>query len=248
MTRTKRLSREELAPYLLDFPAEPGIVDLVKVFNNERPVEIEVGCGKGLFLLTSAQAAPETNFLGIELDRKYQLFAATRMAKRTLLNVRMASADARTILAERLAPACCSRLHVYFPDPWWKTKHRKRRLFTPGFVRACERVLIPGGQLSIATDVADYFEVIVQLIAAESRLVPLELPPERGEGFATNFERKAQLKGTAINRALYRKPGASAETMPGPPASHQSPLPCCNERPPDGESHPVARDQAAPKD
>ena len=110
MTRTRRLSHEELAPYLLEFLADSGCVDLVKVFNNERPVEIEVGCGKGLFLLTAALAAAEANFLGIELDRKYQLFAATRIAKRALLNVRMASADARIILAARLAPACATTL------------------------------------------------------------------------------------------------------------------------------------------
>jgi tRNA (guanine-N7-)-methyltransferase len=248
VTRTRRLSREELEPYLLEFPTEPGIVDLSKVFHNEHPVEIEVGCGKGLFLLTSALASPNTNFLGIELDRKYQLFTATRMAIRALLNVRMASADARTILAERLAPACCRRVHVYFPDPWWKTKHRKRRLFTPEFVRACERVLVPGGQLSIATDVAEYFEVILKLVAAESQLAVRELPPEKDEGFATNFERKAQLRGIAINRALYEKPPVSAEMLPGLQESRQSPPPCCNERPPDGENRPVPRAQVAPKD
>ena len=194
MTRTIRLSREELEPFLIEFPTESAVVDLSKVFGNDRPLEIEVGSGKGLFLLNSAQAAPNTNFLGIEFDRKWQLFAATRMAKRSLHNVRMASGR-RSYSRAVLWPACCTRLHVYFPDPWWKRRHRKRRLFNPAFVQSCLRVLVPGGQLSIATDVEEYFKVIVKLIAAESRFTGHELPPVANEGFATNFDAKPSSKG-----------------------------------------------------
>jgi tRNA (guanine-N7-)-methyltransferase len=221
-----------LDPYLIEFTPEMGIVDLTTVFQNNHPIEIEVGCGKGLFLLRSALAKPETNFLGIELDRKYQMFVATRIAKRALRNVRMAGADARIILAERLPSSCCSIIHAYFPDPWWKTKHRKRRLFTPEFVKACERVLRPGGVLSIATDVAEYFQVIVEMIAAHTALVAKpapELNNSSAENFSTNFERKALLKGTVVNRALYEKPLASAGIPTEPGESTQSPQSSCNE-------------------
>ncbi|CAN5245154.1 tRNA (guanosine(46)-N7)-methyltransferase TrmB [soil metagenome] len=240
MSRTKRLPREQLDPYLIEFTPEMGIVDLATVFQNNHPIEIEVGCGKGLFLLRSALAQPETNFLGIELDRKYQMFVATRIAKRSLRNVRMAGADARIILAERLPSESCSLIHAYFPDPWWKTKHRKRRLFTPEFVKACQRVLRPGGVLSIATDVAEYFQVIVQMIATETALVAKPMPqPEQAssENFSTNFELKALLKGTVINRALYEKPLSSGGIQTGPAASTQSPQPSCNE-PLQGEESP----------
>ena len=208
MTRTHRLSHAELAPNLLEAPTESGLIDPTMLFGNDHPLEIEIGCGKGLFLLNSALAFPQINFLGIELDRKYQLFAATRMAKRKLANVRLASADARTFLSARLPSACCRVVHIYFPDPWWKTRHRKRRLFTPGFVRACESILLLGGRLSIATDVEEYFLSIVKLISAETGLARVETPSivgSEGEAFSTNFERKALLKGIAIHRAMYEK-------------------------------------------
>lgn len=208
MTRARRLSLEELQPYLVEAPADNQQLDPAKLFGNDHPVEIEVGCGKGLFLLNRALACPDVNFLGIEIDRKYQLFAATRVAKRKLANVRFASADARVFFENSLPKPCCRVVHVYFPDPWWKTRHRKRRLFTPEFVRACEAILLPGGQLSMATDVEEYFHTIVKLIAAETRLVAMEASTPAmtgGTSFSTNFERKAQLKGTAVHRAVYQK-------------------------------------------
>jgi tRNA (guanine-N7-)-methyltransferase len=210
VTRARRLALEELAPYLLEVPADPRVFEPLELFGNDHPFEIEVGCGKGLFLLNSALAHPEVNFLGIELDRKYQLFAATRIAKRGLTNVRFAAADARVFLSKHLPPACCRLVHIYFPDPWWKQKHRKRRLFTPEFARACESVLLPSGRLSIATDVEDYFKTIVDVIAEETRLSAVDAQPGVADGtenFSTNFERKALLKGTAIHRAVYEKKG-----------------------------------------
>ena len=150
MRRARRLPLEELAPYLLPVPEEPRPFSWSAVFGNDHPVEIEVGCGKGLFLLTSAQTQPQVNFLGIEIERKYQLFAATRMAKRGLSNVRLVKADARFFLHAFVAAGSCQAVHVYFPDPWWKTRHQKRRVFTPEFAAQCERVLKPGGRIQIA--------------------------------------------------------------------------------------------------
>lgn len=208
MTRARRLALEELRPYLLEVPTESRALDIVEIFGNNHPLEIEVGCGKGLFLLNSALASPDVNFLGIEIDRKYQLFGATRVAKRKLANVRFASADARSFFTTCLPHSCCRAVHVYFPDPWWKTRHRKRRVFTPEFVRACEAVLQVGGRLSIATDVEEYFQTIIKLIEEETRLEKVEFPSTASgaETFSTNFERKAILKGTAVHRAVYEKP------------------------------------------
>ena len=210
MTRARRLTLEELAPNLVETPSEPRVLIPTDLFGNDHPLEIEVGCGKGLFLLQSALAFPEINFLGIEFDRKYQLFAATRMAKRKLANVRLANADARSFISNFLPAACCRTVHVYFPDPWWKQRHRKRRVFTAEFVSACASVLIPGGRLSVATDVEEYFKVIVDLVASEARFVAIEptagVAPN-GEAFSTNFERKALLKGTIVHRAAYQRRG-----------------------------------------
>jgi len=204
--RAKRLPLEVLAPYLLDVPKESGTLCWADVFGNQHPVELEVGFGKGLFLLTNSQARPDTNFVGIEIDRKYQLFTATRLAKRGLHNVKLAGADARTFLAEHVAPASVQTIHVYFPDPWWKKRHHKRRLFTPEFAAACQRVLQSGGRLFVVTDVEEYFQRICQMLGEQKEL-QLELPTAPSTTVLaadlTNFERKCRLAGNPVFRATF---------------------------------------------
>jgi tRNA (guanine-N7-)-methyltransferase len=202
--RVKRLPLEELAPYLLAVPEQAAPLDWHAVFGNDRRVEIEVGFGKGLFLLTSAQARVDTNFVGIEILRKYQLFTATRLAKRGLRNVKLAHGDARLLLRDRVLAASVQALHVYFPDPWWKTRHHKRRVFTPAFVQECERVLVPGGRLRVATDVEDYFRLIVETVADHTQLRPAGPSPELTD-CRTNFERKAREQGKPIFTAVYER-------------------------------------------
>jgi tRNA (guanine-N7-)-methyltransferase len=212
-----RLLPEQLEPYLLPLPAPadpaapPPRIDWQALFGNDRPVELEVGSGKGLFLLTSAQANPGTNYAGVEIERKYQLFAATRIAKRKLSNVRLAWGDARTFLRDRVPAASLRAVHVYFPDPWWKTRHHKRRVFTEDFVRSCERVLQPGGRLHVATDVREYFDRITSAVAAVPgfRLLPppAEHEPRHDLDYLTNFERKARKQGREIHRAVYERAG-----------------------------------------
>src|SRR5438445_7250492 len=152
-----------------------------------------VGFGKGLFLLNSAQARPAVNFVGIEIARKYQLFTATRIAKRRLQNVRLARADAREFLRDFIADGSCQAVHVYFPDPWWKKRHLKRRVFTPEFAVQCERVLKTGGRLYVVTDVEDYFRMITELMAAHSNLQrsspPVTQAPSNDLDYLTNLER-----------------------------------------------------------
>jgi tRNA (guanine-N7-)-methyltransferase len=209
LRRTPRLPLEALAPYLLAMPDPPAPLDWSAVFGNDRPVELEVGCGKGLFLLTSAAARPETNFAGIEIVRKYQLFTATRLAKREVKNVRVACADARLFLRDCVPAASLQTVHVYFPDPWWKKRHHKRRVFTEEFAGQCSRVLRPGGELSAATDVPEYAVVMAQTMAAlaEFRALP---PPEPGTpthdlDYLTNFERKFRKQGKPIFRLRYER-------------------------------------------
>ena len=211
MRRTRRLPPEELAPYLLEVaPDQPGPLDWRAVFGNDRPVEIEVGCGKGLFLLSASAAHPEVNYLGIEIVRKYQLFTATRLAKRGRANVRVACADARLLLRDRVQSGTVQTVHVYFPDPWWKKRHHKRRVFTPEFVAEVARVLAPGGRLLAATDVPEYAAVIAELVPAHTPLAPLPPPaehePEHDLDYLTNFERKFRQRGKAIHRLAYSLP------------------------------------------
>jgi tRNA (guanine-N7-)-methyltransferase len=209
LRRARRLPLEELAPYLLEPPNAPAPLDWQAVFDNGRPVEIEVGFGKGLFLLTAAETCPGVNFLGIEIARKYQFFAAARLAKRGFCNVRLVKADARQFLRDHVATGSCRAIHVYFPDPWWKKRHLKRRVFTPEFVAECTRVLQSGGRLHIVTDVAEYFQLITELVALQSGLRPLPVgdlhEPAHDLDYLTNFERKFRKEGREIYRMTVEK-------------------------------------------
>ncbi|MCS6865638.1 MAG: tRNA (guanosine(46)-N7)-methyltransferase TrmB [Gemmataceae bacterium] len=238
MRKTRRLSREQLAPWVWELPGNtlfrahsllppagpesapqnptpavpdpPRPIDWVELFGNAHPVEIEVGMGKGLFLLNAAMTRPETNFFGIEIVRKYQLYAATRFAIRHLPNVKTACADAKLLLRDYVAPGSVAAVHVYFPDPWWKKRHKKRRVFTPEFAADVARSLSPGGRLLIATDVEEYFGVMTAIVRAMPQFVerPEEADraaPRTDAGFATNFERKALARGGAVWRAVYER-------------------------------------------
>lgn len=209
MRRGRRLPQEALEPYLLSPADRPTLLDWSTVFGNDHAVEVEVGFGKGLFLSTAASVCPNVNFLGIEISRKYQLFTAARLAKRGLENVRLVKADARFFLRDYLRSESVQAVHVYFPDPWWKKRHLKRRLFTAEFARECQRVLQPGGVLHVVTDVEEYFQVITALLAQHTQLRSV-CPPAPREGkddmdYLTNFERKFRRQGKRIYRAAYQR-------------------------------------------
>ncbi len=212
--RGPRLPLEELQPYLLEAPPSPPegplvALDWSALFGNTNPVEIEVGFGKGLFLLNASAARPDVNFVGIEIVRKYQLFTATRLAKRARRNVRVACADARILLRDHAPSESVRAVHVYFPDPWWKKRHHKRRVFTDEFAVQCARVLAPGGHLHVATDVEDYAQMVREVVAAHASLRELPAPEEKGPendlDYLTNFERKFRAQGKPIYRLLYER-------------------------------------------
>ncbi len=157
MAGVVRLPAENLRPFVYEIPPKPVLLNFAELFGNDNPVELEVGFGKGLFLLTASEAAPETNFLGLEIERKYYLFTANRLAKRQRSNVRVVCGDARTFLPGFVPDESIQALHVYFPDPWWKNRHRKRRLFTQPFAIECERVLRSGGRFHLVSEVEENF-------------------------------------------------------------------------------------------
>ena len=209
MRQAKRLPLEELAPYLLAPPESPSHLNWLQVFGNDQPVELEVGFGKGLFLLNACQACPDVNFLGIEILRKYQLYAATRFAKRGLKNVRLVKADAREFLRHYVSDESFQAIHVYFPDPWWKARHKKRRVLNEAFLRDVERTLVVGGRLHFWTDVEEYFRTTLELIAATVKLVgPVkvdEKPAEHDLDYRTHFERRTRKNEEPVYRAEFVK-------------------------------------------
>jgi tRNA (guanine-N7-)-methyltransferase len=177
------------------------------VFGDLKPIELEIGSGKGLFLRNAAKSEPGVNFLGIELSRKYARGAAERLAREELINAKIWCGDARYVLS-RVVPAESLRaVHVYFPDPWWKTRHKKRRVFSSQLVQEIERTLVSGGLLNVASDVLEYFEVISGLINSCGRFCEQELPikadPANPLDYLTHFERKYRLEGRRIFQARY---------------------------------------------
>ncbi len=201
----------DVSPYTLAFPEAP--LEWVSVFGNTRRVELEVGPGKGLFLVNAAQRRPEHNFVGVELAHKYARLAAERVARHHLANVRVIAGDGARLLAQAVPPGSLAAVHVYFPDPWWKKRHKKRRVFSESFVGCVWRALVAGGAFHVATDVAEYFEVMTALVAQSERFDEQPAPevrqPEHELDYLTNFERKYRLAGRPIHRTWYLSRSAS---------------------------------------
>jgi tRNA (guanine-N7-)-methyltransferase len=206
-------------PAPADLEILPGQVEgplrFAAVFGRTAPVEIEVGLGKGRFLLAQAAARPDTDFLGIEWSLKHLRIARDRAARQGLRNVRFHRGDARHVLADLVPDAIAQRVHVYCPDPWPKKRHAKRRLFSAEVVPHLERVLAPGGYLNVSTDVGEYFEAIVAVVAERTRLEPAADPlfPNDGQGGKTNYEVKFLAAGRAIHRATWRRGYGSSTTI-----------------------------------
>ena len=172
-----------------------GKIDFAQIFGRKRPVHIEVGTGKGTFLVNQAKAQPNVNFLGIEWARKYYRFAVDRIGRWALTNVRIIRTDAVAFLTDFVPDDSVDCFHIYFPDPWPKKRHHKRRFISPSNTEQLLRCLNAGGSIKIATDHADYFQQIQNVMAERSdRLEEIEfLPPagaDEGEWVGTNFERK----------------------------------------------------------
>jgi tRNA (guanine-N7-)-methyltransferase len=200
--------------YTLDMAGLEEPVSWPAIFGNDHPVELEVGSGKGLFLANAAESKPGHNFLGIELSRKYARRASERVAKKGLPNVKVLPGDARLFLGRHVPPASLEAVHIYFPDPWWKARHKKRRVFCAHFVADVQRSLRPGGDFWIATDVEEYFGVMRELMADYPAFTAMPQPepntPEHDLDYLTNFERKYRIEGRPIFRAHYRLTGEPA--------------------------------------
>jgi len=187
-----------------------GKIDFDRIFGRSGPVQIEVGTGKATFLLNEAMAEPQVNFLGIERANKYYRYGVDRIGRWGLTNVRIIRTDAAAFLANSVPDSSVDCFHIYFPDPWPKRRHHKRRFFCATNLEHLIRCLKTTGQLRIATDHADYFEQIQKLIAAHgNRLEEVEFLPaasaEAGEWTGTNYERKYLKDQKLIYTAAVRK-------------------------------------------
>jgi tRNA (guanine-N7-)-methyltransferase len=184
---------------------EAGPVDFAALFGRRAPVEMEIGVGKGRFLLAAAAAHRDRDFFGLEIEPEYAAIARLRAGAAGLTNVRIERLDGRAFVLRRLAPACLAALHVYFPDPWPKKRHHKRRLVDSGWAEAAARSLVPGGILRIASDHAEYFAVMDEILSHEPRLAKLT-PEQAGEwSTGTNYELKFLKSGRPILKSVFRR-------------------------------------------
>ena len=172
-----------------------GKIDFVRIFGRSGPVHIEIGSGKGTFLLGQANVQPSDNFLGIEWARKYYRYAVDRIGRWGLTNVRIIRTDAASFITDSVTDESVDCFHIYFPDPWPKKRHHKRRFICPANTEHLVRCMKTSGQLRIATDHADYFEQIKMVLSNQSdALEEIDfIKPagaESGEWVGTNFERK----------------------------------------------------------
>jgi tRNA (guanine-N7-)-methyltransferase len=178
------------------------VLDLQSLFSVAQPLEVELGSGDGSFLVQYAAAHPEHNFLGVErllgrlrkIDRKGQ--------RAHLRNLRALRVEAGYFLEYMLPPACTRALHIYFPDPWPKRKHRKHRLIGMQFPALAARVLEPKGIIYLRTDDADYFAQMQDVFAAAGQFAPCSTPTALAE-VITDFEREFHARGTRTLAAAY---------------------------------------------
>jgi len=169
--------------------------DFGYIFGRNHPVHIEIGSGKGTFLLNEAQAFPDVNFLGIEWASKYCRHAVDRIGRWGLTNVRLIRTDATAFLCDSVPNESVDCFHVYFPDPWPKKRHHKRRFICNSNIEQILRILKTSGLLRIATDHTGYFAQIKTVLDTHAaRLEPTEFlataGAQTGEWVGTNFERK----------------------------------------------------------
>lgn len=195
-------------PARIVVPSVPAWQD---VFGNPNPVEVEIGPGKGSFLLAAARSRPEHNFFGVEFSRR-RLYRINQLIEHARPhNVRAIAADVRCVLETLIQPDSVAVFHIYFPDPWWKRRHHRRRIFRNGFAAALARALTPTGEILIATDVHIRFVHMLEELGAVEDLERFgwrrDQRNRNGRLILTDFERRFMDAGTPIYYAGFRKAG-----------------------------------------
>ncbi len=178
------------------------------LYTCESPVEVEIGFGRSHFLRDRILQAPEHRFLGFEIRREWVKRMARFCDRETLENTRVAQADARPLLSRLLPEDGVRAVYVFFPDPWWKKRHHKRRIMSRATLEVIYPLLEPGGTLHIRTDVPDYANMVAELLEADGRFEAAE-PGVDANGRSlplTHREKKCAEHGLHVHRHCVRKP------------------------------------------
>ena len=179
-------------------------------FGRDAPLEVEIGCGYGHFLMEYARRCPDRNLVGIEFRAKLAYGLRRKVERSGLKNVVVLQGDARRLLPLLFAPGSIARVHVQFPDPWWKKRHAKRRLVDPAFVTLLYGLLAPGGRVYLRTDILEYGRRMIEVFEDGSgRFENVEGPGafclDDGLGVPSNRERRYLASGTPVYRLVYRR-------------------------------------------
>lgn len=196
----------ELGPRFV-LPLRPGPIDPQAVFARRAPLVVEIGFGMGQATAAIAAAMPDHDFVGIEVHAPGVGALLRRIGEMGLTNLRIVQHDAVEVLQHMIAPASLAGVHVFFPDPWPKKRHHKRRLLQPPFVALLAERLAPGGVLHCATDWQPYAEQMLEVLSAEPRLV------NTADGFAprpshrplTKFESRGLGLGHGVWDLLFTR-------------------------------------------
>ncbi len=177
-------------------------LDLAQIFPKPQPLEVELGCGDASFLVEYSRRNPEKFFIGVErlLGRISKLDKKGRRAG--LSNLRGVRIESAYFLRYLLPPNSISALHIYFPDPWPKKKHRKNRLINENFPALARAALAPGGTVFLRTDDADYFGQMTEVFGANRNFEKIETPVELAE-LLTDFEQDFNARGISTLRAAF---------------------------------------------
>ena len=187
-----------------------GKIDFSNIFGRKAAIHIEIGSGKGTFLVNQAQAFPDINFLGIEWANKYYKYAVDRIGRRKLANVCIIRTEAASFIANSIDKASVECFHVYYPDPWPKKRHHKKRFICAKNVAQLIRCLKKNGLINFATDHAEYFQWardVFEGFAGELKPVEFISPAGASEGelVGTNYERKYAMEKRDIFTIAFKK-------------------------------------------
>lgn len=199
---------EGILNYLIPWQSLDWPVDWDEVFDGEGPLVVEIGFGNGVFLMEQAQQHPEARFVGIERAWGSVKRLFRRLEIEGLNNVRVVEGDAAFVLNNLFEPDCLDRVYIHFPDPWHKERHHSRRLIQSGFVQVLAEKLVLGGEVTIATDQAEYAEWIAEVLERQSLLAPqfgCPFVPKLPGRVPTRYEQKAMDEGMLIHYFVWRR-------------------------------------------
>ena len=207
LTRAQARALAERAADLV-LPVTEGPIDFAATFGRSAPLGLEIGFGSGQALLDWAESEPDWNLLGIEVYEPGIGSLLKGMTDRELTNIRVLSEDAAEVLSSTIAPGALAEVRIFFPDPWPKKRHHKRRLINEAFAALLAERMSPGGVLRLATDWQAYAEQMLAVLNAEAAF-----RNEAGDGYAprfegrnvTRFEARGQWLGHQVWDLCYRR-------------------------------------------